>query len=249
MNDKITGIFAKTRNVTGSYQTKVITAGNVVEVYQYDRPIYTGKSPNNDGRGAGKSVNADENRKKQIQKIKKKVRRQINSNYVAGQGRFITLTYRENMTDLTASHKWFNSFIKAYSKYMGYKVEYTAVVEFQERGSIHYHCVFYNLPKKVNLDDLRLLWMVGSVNVKRIKHVDNVGAYITEYLSTDDKRLQARKAYLCSKGLKKPHETKKGVDESLIGSYTHLGYHVKFANDYEIEATKNQVHYIQLVKK
>jgi hypothetical protein len=249
MNDKITGIFAKSRNVTGSYQTKVITAGNVVEIYQYDRPVYTGRSPNQDGRGYGKSTSAEENRNKHVREIKKMIRRQINSNYVAGQGRFITLTHHKNEEDLTRSHRVFNGFIKEYTKYMGFKLEYTAVIEFQERGSIHYHCIFYNLPKKVKLDDLRQLWAVGSVNVKRLNNVDNVGAYLTGYFSSAESRLKGRKAYLCSKGLKKPQETKKGVDESVIGSYTHQGYSVKFANEYEIEETKNKIHYTQLIKK
>jgi hypothetical protein len=249
MNDKITGIFAKSRNVTGSYQTKVITSGNVVEIYQYDRPVYTGKSPNQDGRGFGKSTSAEENRKKHVQEIKKMIRRQINANYVTGQGRFITLTHRKNEEDLTRSHRVFNGFIKEYTKYMGYKLEYTAVIEFQERGSIHYHCVFYNLPKKVDLDDLRQLWAVGSVNVKRLNNVDNVGAYLTGYFSTAESRLKGRKAYLCSKGLKKPQEIKKGVDESVIGSYTHQGYQVKYSNTFLIEETKNQVQYTQVIKK
>lgn len=64
-----------------------------------------------------------------------------------------------------------------------------------------------NLPfiKKTELFDI---WGNGWVYINKIKHVDNIGAYVIKYMTKDsnDKRLQGLKAYNCSQGLERPTE-------------------------------------------
>lgn len=87
-------------------------------------------------------------------------------------------------------------------------------------------------------EHLKELWGHGFVDVEPCKHIDNVGAYLTKYMSKefDDERLQRRKAYLNSQGLEQPKvitgidamkllETLENKKEVFTNSYIseHLG--------------------------
>lgn len=56
----------------------------------------------------------------------------------------------------------------------------------------------------------------GFVQVNRIDHVDNVGAYVVKYMlkDTEDPRLMGENAYLHSRGLNEPYEVTSWSSES-----------------------------------
>jgi hypothetical protein len=252
VNNPLLTSLIRNSTITGSYTTKVVISGNITEIYEYQNPVYTGTSNNKNGRTKQDSKNKEENREKHIIEIKKAIRRQINTNYVKGQARFITLTFKDNLQDLTEAHKQYKQFIRRFTRVLGKKPLYTAVIEFQKRKAIHYHIVFYNLPDKLDLTVMRSIWTEytgGSINVKRITHVDNVGAYVTAYLSVDADKLIGRKSYLNSKGLKQPEEIKKGGIVGDLSPYITPESRVKFSKTFTIESTKNQVHYTQIITK
>lgn len=123
----------------------------------------------------------------------------------------MTLTFAENVTCLDYANKEFKKFIQRLNRFvrLDLGIQYAGVIEFQKRGAVHYHIVFFNLPYIKNAD-LRRIWGHGWVKVNRIKHVDNLGAYVVKYMSKDlsDDRLRGRKSYLCSQGLERPTEIK-----------------------------------------
>lgn len=82
--------------------------------------------------------------------------------------------------------------------------KYVAVIEFQKRGAIHYHMIS-DLPY-VPAQYIANKWKQGNIKINKIKHVDNVGAYVTKYMTEDmdDKRLQGKKAYNHSQNNLKP---------------------------------------------
>lgn len=112
----------------------------------------------------------------------KKLRNLINNNFVGGDDElFITLTYSENMTD----HKRLGYDFKKFWLRFSYRFpnsEYIRVSEPQARGSWHLHVLIKNV-SYISNDDLSSMWNLGFVKVNRIKEVDNIGAYITAYLS------------------------------------------------------------------
>lgn len=198
-----------------SYDKKVIISGNVIEVYKYSNSVNYGYQEYKKNSVGGRGSIADEehkkiNREKTCQRASKNLRRIINTNYIKGASRFITLTFKDNVQDLDFANNEFKKFIKRFNYYLGFKLEYSAVIEFQKRGAIHYHCIFYNIKQKLNLPRMYEIWGHGSINVKRISHVDNVGAYMVKYMSknADDERLIGKKMYFNSRGLKKPTEIK-----------------------------------------
>ena len=137
---------------------KMIQAGDVIEIYEYENGYSKGYTVNTSekwirGRKIGaKSDNYHDNRAKVLTRAKNRLRRLINANVGAyGQeftSKFVTLTFGGNITDLDSAHYEFKKFLKRlnYAMYGTKKanLRYSVVVEFQERGAVHYHIVFYN---------------------------------------------------------------------------------------------------------
>jgi len=223
-----------------AYDSKAIICGKVVDIYEYERPVifnYKDSKKSSSGRrSVAKDEDALENRKKVCSRAKRDLRRIINTNYIENSSRFITLTFRDNLQDLKVSNYEFKKFIGRFNYYLGFKVEYSVVIEFQKRGAIHYHTIFYNLPDRLNLPKCRAIWGQGSFNCKLMNDVDNVGAYITKYMAKnfDDERLKGQKMYFNSRGLKKPIEIKEPeLVEALVGSLQ--GQAPKFESVFENE--------------
>jgi hypothetical protein len=122
---------------------------------------------------------------------------------------FLTLTHKENFTDIKDSNALHTKFIKDLNYYIFHttkvKIRYLSVIEFQKRGAVHYHIIFFNVPyiKKKEYADI---WQHGFVHVRKVDEQENVAKYLTKYLSKDnnDVRLQNKKRYSCSRGLLKP---------------------------------------------
>jgi hypothetical protein len=51
--------------------------------------------------------------------------------------------------------------------HIGHALKYVSVVEFQKRGAVHYHAVFFNLPFIVN-DELAAIWSHGFIKINAI---------------------------------------------------------------------------------
>ena len=221
-----------------SYSKKVIVSGNVVEVYDYEKPIIAGYSIKERYK-CGRCFEASEedkqiNREKVFNRAKRDLRRLINAN-IGEFSKFVTLTFRENITDLKVANYEWKKFKQRLETKIGYKLQYLVVIEFQKRGAIHYHCVMFNLPYIQN-NKLREIWGNGYVKINRIDNVDNVGAYVCKYMTkTDDDRLLGQKMYFTSRGLKKSVEIKEDERvDSLVASLPSntCVYEAVFKNEY-----------------
>ncbi|WP_205966130.1 rolling circle replication-associated protein, partial [Paracoccus liaowanqingii] len=158
----------------------------------------------------------------------RKIREYINANFTGGKNElFVTLTYETCMTDITQLGQDTQNFL-ARLKYFCQKkwerngiFEYIWVREVQERGAWHLHLLI-KFPRKRSVylanEDVRKIWGNGFVNVKRLKNVTNVGAYISAYL-TDlveeeqkkyYKRLENRRGHCFTKIAEKEKRVIKG---------------------------------------
>lgn len=221
------------------YGTKIIMSGKVLELYEYKNPIKSGYSGGKGGRKKSSDIAKEEkeiNREKVLNRARRDLRRIVNSN-VAEYSKFLTLTFEENIQDIAWANREFSKFIMRVNYYLGFKVAYSGVIEFQKRGAVHYHVIFYNTPRKLKLDALRAIWGYGHIKLNIIRDVDNVGAYVCKYMSKceDEKKLRGKKMYFNSRGLKKPQEIKesalvKAIASSLDGQTPK--YSNTFANEY-----------------
>ncbi|MBO0453892.1 rolling circle replication-associated protein [Candidatus Enterococcus murrayae] len=141
------------------------------------------------------------------------LRRLAINNFPNNKSTFVTLTVAKNSDDIDYYDEKVKQFIRKLRKDYG-KLHYVGVREFQKRGAIHYHLLInYPFIKGFSETEIRKsevyfknhYWKQGFVDLKSIEHVDNVGAYISKYMTKDmqDKRLIGRKSYLCSRGLKR----------------------------------------------
>ena len=103
--------------------------------------------------------------------------------------RFITLTYKENMTDSECLYRDFLNFNKRFKRHMeqiGYSYEYIVSVEAQGRGAFHLHCIFVFTKKAPYIENavLAKIWGLGFVSVKAVnENIDDIGKYLTAYLT------------------------------------------------------------------
>jgi hypothetical protein len=105
---------------------------------------------------------------------------------------WVTLTYAENMTDgvrLYNDYRKFNMRFQRYLQNNGLpKCEYIAAAEPQGRGAWHLHIIYIFSRKALFVENstLAMLWGHGFVSISSLKGIDNVGVYLSAYLSDMD---------------------------------------------------------------
>lgn len=219
------------------YNKKAIISNNVIEIVEYKENVCEGFKVTNAHGGKKKGTNTKK-RSNNINQSKMALRRLINAN-VTGKDLFVTLTYKENMLDIGEGKKDFKKFIMRWNyrrKKEGLDaLRYVYVVEFQKRGAVHFHCIFFNVGYISN-KNLNALWGKGFVKVNKIDKVDNVGSYVVKYMEKDliDDRLNSRDLYGRSKGnLKDPVITKNPQEVEALERF--LKNNLVYSNAYDSE--------------
>jgi hypothetical protein len=205
---------------------KVAISGNIIETYEFEKEFWQGALPQSSSRSNKKIKTKNGQRtERSFFRAQTRLKKLINCNADLASDelrpRFVTLTFAENIVDIKRANfehtkfiRKFNSYLK--SKKFGCKLSYVAVIEFQKRGAVHYHILFFNLPYFPNMYDvMEKLWGNGWVISKKIDKVKNLGTYVCKYMTKNinDKRLYGQKCYFASMGLKKPREI---YNESVV---------------------------------
>lgn len=188
--------------------------------FEYKLPGYepqTKNNINNDIKNHVNKIENDQNIRKDSLTRSYSLLVDLSLNNVSLWKTFITLTFKENITDLDYANKEFNKFIKRV-RYIKNDFSYLAVPEFQKRGAVHYH-LLTNLdpnididiiPKQENKDSMYdvVSWKHGFTSVFDLKLTDDkfsVSAYMSKYFFKEiDNRLFGRRKILYSSNLEKP---------------------------------------------
>lgn len=237
---------------------KIIKSGDILEIYEYSEGYIKGytltENEINNRTSTESNPDDTDSRERSLKRAKANLRRLINAN--VGQygkeftAKFLTLTFKENIQDIKQANYEFQKFIKRLNyKLYGTKkanLKYTTVVEFQKRGAIHYHTIIYNMPY-LKANEIYNIWGNGFIKINNIDDVDNVGAYVGEYLGQAEKgqgknikddRLRGQKSYFSSRGLFKPVEiTDKKIVEQVATAL--LNKKPTFSATYENEHLGN----------
>jgi len=205
-------------HLTKKSKIRIVVCGRNVEVYKYKRPYIFNRAPSK--RRFYHTFDIKKTAPRRVDNIyrtRQRIRRLVNANatFYHKKALFVTYTFAENVTDIAvASSLWtkytekLNDFLK--SKGIE-KAKYLTVVEFQKRGAVHYHTIYFNLPYIVDIKEIfARLWGHGFVKINAIDNVRYIGNYISKYLQKGvvDERLRGRKAYFTSRGLQKPYYIK-----------------------------------------
>ncbi len=224
-------------------QFKLVKSGCLLEIYQFGKDILLGHKPKKimakEGLEAPASLpepepNHEEILKSSARRAKRNIKRLIYTNsfkWFKSNGKpyqpiTLTLTFKENITNLKTANYEFTKFIRRLN-YETNAIEnkalkqsnlkYLAVFEQQERGAIHYHMIFFNLPYIENIyDRLRDIWGQGRIMVggkkrtfEKIKNqvkLKKIIDYFIKYIlkSIMENNFPNQKKYIASKGLLKP---------------------------------------------
>lgn len=228
------------------YNERFIISGGIFEYYKYDRLLSDKREGGQMGRKKGE--NSGKYRADVYKKARREVKRLVNCNLNQWtdeeenriNSKFLTLTFKENVTDIKWANREFALFIQRLSYNVAYKIKYLTVIEFQKRGAIHYHSVIFNMPY-MPVKKLQAIWGHGFVKVNKIDDVDNVGAYVCKYMTkSDDERLVGQKMYFKSTGLLKPE---------IVNDYSEVQkYKQAFADDSPTFETEFEAPFVGNIK-
>ena len=156
---------------------------------------------------------------------------------------FVTLTFKENVTDIDIAnkefHKWRTQMSRCCKKF-DFEFKYLGVPEYQKRGAVHYH-LLTNLPLgsqfiviqqgKDKMYDVRY-WNKGFSSAFDIdKDTDdnfNVALYLVKYFYKDiDNRLFGNKKILKSNNLKSPDMFKLKNNDIYKCAYGYILEHIE----------------------
>lgn len=140
--------------------------------------------------GEVKKCNHIDNRSEntfQVGQTLKRLRDYINTNVtIPSNWKWLTLTYRENMTDTRRLYEDFKRFITRLRRaFTEYHLEYIVAMEPQGRGAWHCHLLldFGTTAPFIDNSIIEKLWEQGFTKTKKLdSKVDNIGAYLTAYL-------------------------------------------------------------------
>lgn len=125
-----------------------------------------------------------ESLRKTMERLRGLIRCNFHSNYQ--NECFLTLTYKENMTDSRRLYTDWDAFYKRLKRaYKEHNFEYISVAEPQERGAWHLHILLKDADGKklwIGKDKLTALWGHGMTQIERIK-CNDVGAYFVTYFT------------------------------------------------------------------
>lgn len=231
------------------YTKKAVISGDIFEIYEYEKPIFEGyeKLEKEKLQGRSSTASMDEkvlNRLRVQNRARRDLKRLINANagrhFDAETGelyssKFLTFTFADNVTDLDQANGEWKKFRLRLEYRLKKKLEYVVVVEFQKRGAVHYHAVFFNLPW-VPAKVISEVWGQGFIKINRIEEVDNIGAYVSKYMgkNVEDDKLIGEKCYFSSRGLFKPLELtdKESVEKAAVELRDYQVYETTFKNEY-----------------
>lgn len=234
------------------YNVKVIVSGHVIEVYEYTDTIWRNLKSKTSKSNVVKVPSTEEldelildkklnSRAKSNIRARNNIRRLILANF-NNRSKFLTLTFKENVTSLEEANKEFKKFIRKLRSNLG-NFKYVAVIEFQKRGAVHYHGLLDI--KYVRVSKLAEWWGNGFIKINDIRHVDNVGAYVVKYMTKADadERLIGKKMYQCSKNLERPREFVGKEAEYILERLKAEKRKVAYSNVYQSKLTGNEIRY------
>ena len=215
-----------------AYNTKIIETPTTKEVYIYENPIFSHSTENTalkktskrktfDEMSAHKQYDSLKRKQKHYEQTRWEIARIVDCNF-NNRTKFVTLTFKENIQDITVTNKEFKYFIQRlnYSLYhtKTQLLKYIATWEKQKRGAIHYHVIFFDFPY-IAKEKLQDLWSHGFIKINRIDvdSKENRGRYLSKYFGKDlDVKEHKKKAFFKSQNLKMPKETRLPLTDDMI---------------------------------
>lgn len=171
----------KTGNVVEIKHSSGFTGSNIEFI---DKDHYIVKST-----GEIREINHTEKRIENTESIKqsmKNLRDLINCNCTEpDKCLWLTLTYKENMQNQEQLYADLKKFFMRLRYHLDKKFEYIATIEPQARGAYHAHVILIFDKKRpfIANEVMATIWGQGFTKTTKIDNIDNIGLYLTAYLT------------------------------------------------------------------
>lgn len=199
---------------------KICRSGNFLEIYEYQKDLPVRKSRKKTDRI--KYRGSSSRRADNVARLKRDFTRLVRANLVGDTSpAFFTFTMVE-VVRIELAYRFFTEFVQRFRRLYGKHTRYIAVPEFQERGAVHFHVLWWGLPKELIENETPKKQIVeGVVSEKRgdraIQHVwgrgfvdcvstdgsPKLAFYLAKYMqkTLQDDRLYRQKSYTCSRNV------------------------------------------------
>lgn len=257
------------------YNVKLVECGDYIQVYYYNNTKSKKSSDNKEDLKLTKididvtsnCTNTDNMKDTNNIELRSIIRSKLECQRLAKSNikdweTFITLTFAENVTDVTFANKKFRYFIDKVRR-VKKDFKYLCIPEFQKRGAVHYHMLC-----NININDSTLLYV--QEDNKKFKHIKywndgfssievmtgeskKVVGYISKYMTKDiDNRLFGKHRYFYSQNLITPKESYINLDNSIDSDFYNkkiqdleLIYQNQYINPYD----NDNVSFLEFIKK
>jgi hypothetical protein len=185
----------------------------------YSSKIYKSSLPVSNFRESSSPLKVESRRFDNLNRTAKKLSRLIVTNDPTPENTiFVTLTYAKNQLNIQESKKDFDLFIKKIKYTYGKNIRFISVLEFQTRGAIHYHALFWDLPfinlgnrgsRRLAQGELEQIWGFGFVKLKSVYGSSSlISNYLVKYFtkSISDPRLVGVRLWSASRNIIRPKE-------------------------------------------
>jgi len=225
--------------------TKIIQSGSMVEVFDFTldprvRPkslserLYDIAYPalRTLRKVKRQRISRETRRIDKLYATRKMFRRIIATNLLLGAPQLHTYTFLDT-DDIAAAYRYWRLYAQRLRKAFGKDFTYVCVPEFQLRGTVHFHVLFWGLPndyadirdfsrplrfngrkiyalkKKGRERYMRTfanIWGAGFVDICLTDGNDKIVTYLAKYMlkALTDRRLTGQKAYVCSRNIQRP---------------------------------------------
>jgi len=203
---------------------KIIVSGPLIETYEYEKNIHPYIRPRTRASSDVSSEVLDSDRANPLSERVLGKRRDNAKRAQNDFGRLVranldgvvrplllTITYAQNQEDLAAAFGDFTAFIEALRYRYGKGFKYIAVPEFQKRGAVHFHALFWGLSEALlfrerKTRELAQAWGRGFIYIKPTDGNEKLSWYLAKYMSKAylDPRLAGCKAYVASRNVSRP---------------------------------------------
>lgn len=150
-----------------------------------------------------------------LQKSQSRARTKVRRHCLAiSADNLLTLTFKENVTNIEEAWKTFNYFARLMNKKFPKSFLYIAVPEYQKRGAVHFHLAIQGF---YHHKAVRSIWRkaagkrggnidFSSAKNKKFKHLGprDIASYLAKYITKNDIVAMNKKRYSVSRGIIHP---------------------------------------------
>ena len=131
----------------------LLVSGKYIDLYEYERNYVKSERRERARRADSKIVKSRNRRQDNLLRLKRGFVRVVRPNLTGGENPFFFTFTMFEVVSVRCAYGIFTRFIQRLRGRFGKSFYYIAVPEFQKRGAVHFHALFWGMPDEVLLSE------------------------------------------------------------------------------------------------